>query len=231
MACKKCGAELAQGAAFCHRCGAPTAELKASPTLLQPKVPDRASLEAERARLIDEYKSTHDERVGARIRELNAALRSGSKIAEPSPSKARTSRKPLFSPPQQSLKVAVALLVVFVFLKVCTSGPSKQEQAEDKQLEETAVQSVKDNFEPSYDMLALNPDTSTGMWYAIKDDGVHQCVGKCFLVVYSIQVLPTGETSPKTMRFEWLYDTRRSSPLFANTEARTYFEPKQSAPQ
>jgi zinc ribbon protein len=228
--CTKCGVQLAQGSSFCHRCGTVISEQNEPSSSRAADRPDKASLEAERTRLIAEYKSSHNETIAARIRELNAALQPPTKLAKPVAPKAAAVRKLPFSSPKENLKIVGVLLLILIVVKVCTSGPSEQQRAEDKQLEATAVQSVKVNFEPSYEMLSLNPNTSTGMWYAINDEGVHQCVGKCFLVVYSVQVLPTGETAPQRMKFEWLYDTQRSQPIFANTEASTYFEAKQSAP-
>jgi hypothetical protein len=124
------------------------------------------------------------------------------------------------------LKALAGLIIVFwIFTKVC-SGPSEADKAHKEGLEATAVQAVKDNFDPNQDMLLLNADTATGNWYAIDDSGVHECQGECFVVFYTVDVMPSGATEKKRMEFKWLYDTKQPLPTFANTEARTYFQSK-----
>jgi len=184
---------------------------------------ERAAKKEELARLIKEYKESHDEAIAARIRQLNWALH------EPKVQlgvEALPARKPFLDTRAKNiLKISAGLLGLIVWIKVC-SGPSETDKGHNKALEAVAVRAVKDNFEPKYDILILNPDTATGNWFAVENYGVYKCQGECVVVTYSVDVMPSGATDKKRMHFQWLYDTKRPLPVFANTEARTYFQPK-----
>jgi len=196
-----------------------------------------AAIKEEIARLVKEYRESHDEALPARIRQLNLTLHKPT--AEP-----KTLQKPTAEPktkpppPSKSFltrdlgkdKTLITVLLglmafLWLFNKVC-SGPSEADKAHKEALEAAAVQAVKDNFDPNYDMLLLNPDTPTGSWFAVDNFGVYECQGECFVVFYKVDVMPSGATEKKRMEFKWLYDTKKPLPAFANTEARTYFQPK-----
>lgn len=213
--CTNCGTQLADRATFCHSCG----------TRCEATKIEVAAIKEEVARLIKEYKSSHDETVAARIQQLNRSLQ---RPATPLQAQAQPPRKPRLSSyaKKSILQLAGILLLIIFFAKVC-SGPSEADKAHTEALKSTAVQAVKDNFEPAYDMLVLNPDTATGNWYATDNYGVYECQGECVVVYYSVDVMPSGGTEKKRMDFKWLYDTKRPLPVFANTEAHTYFQPKQ----
>jgi hypothetical protein len=98
--------------------------------------------------------------------------------------------------------------------------------AEDPAVEAEAVRSVQDNFEPAYAMLALNPDTASGLWFAHEASVGYGCADTCYIVTYSVEVMPEAATESERMHFEWLYDPKSSAASFLNTAAHTYFQPK-----
>lgn len=236
MFCRQCGTKLADGAAFCHSCGShcepPVADNKEYDWVAEARAAreQEAAIKEEIARLLKEYKESHDEALAARIRQLNLTLQKPT--AEPK-AKPPSSSKSLLTQNLGSDKTltkvllgsAVVICLFVMFAKVC-SGPSEADKAHKEALEAAAVQAVKDNFDPNYDMLVLNPDTATGNWFAVENFGVYKCQGECFVVFYKVDVMPSGASEKKSMEFKWLYDTKRPLPVFANTEARTYFQPK-----
>lgn len=122
---------------------------------------------------------------------------------------------------KKEIGFVVGLAVLAAFLNLC-SGSKKDES--NPALEKLAQEAVKDRIEPTLRFAALNPDTATGSWSAIKGAVGYTCSGECYTVYYRVDVMPT--TEKKRMEFEWVYDTASANVVPANTESRTMFVTK-----
>lgn len=202
------------------------------PLRLSPK--EEAAVREERARLLKEYKKTHDESTGARIRQLNWQLHQCSRTAFVKPPELHIDTVATARAERVVKRILIGFIVVVVVVVVVYAlfrGPSFEEKAREEQEplgKAIAIQAVKNHFGPGYNMLLLNPDTTTGYWFALPDHGAHEChrgSWGCFVVFYSVDVMPTGTTEKRHMQFRWFYDPLLSIPVPDNTEARTYFQP------
>jgi hypothetical protein len=186
--------------------------------------------------LVEEYKRSHDDTLLPQIQALRKtanerAKSPWSKLVIPPSAKKKTS----WGIGNISLKhlkyvgiagIPIFAFILFVLFITNRIGGNSEADTHIAAMEAKAVQATKDNFEPAYDMLILNPDTTSGNWFAIENTWGYTCQGECYVVFYKVDVMPSGATEMKRMEFKWLYDTKRPSPVPANTEARTYFQPK-----
>jgi hypothetical protein len=123
---------------------------------------------------------------------------------------------------EKFLKVALPVVLFLGICQVCTKSPEEVKVSEHET--QAAISAIQQRYEPSYRLLALNPDTQGSRWSALKnpaecDYPEHK---NCWKVIYRASVMPEAES--EDINCEWLVDmdTMQTQPI--NTEARTMFQ-------
>jgi hypothetical protein len=110
---------------------------------------------------------------------------------------------------------AVVAFAFVVFVKLLPDEP------DDSANQNAAIAVIKKPYAPGTQLLLWNPDFSDAFWIATKWPESLCAYKDCYMVEFSVDVIPAGEK--KTVKAEWLlYDGNRKYQS-NNAEARMLF--------
>jgi hypothetical protein len=111
--------------------------------------------------------------------------------------------------------VAVITTVMFVFVRLL---PDASENSTDQN---AAIAVIKNAYSPSAQLLSWNPDLVDAFWIAAKYPESLSGYKDCYLVQFSVDVIPAGEK--KTITARWLVCDGNKKYQTQNAEAQTLF--------